>query len=242
MWCNLPKENAENNPKKPTFVDIGANIGQHSLFMSQIVPHVVAFEPFSNVNTKFKHHIDINEIDNIILNEFALSDRLESLQFYAPMGRNQGVGSFDRNTISKGNVAIGQLELTPGDHYFEKNADLCPKLIKIDVEGVERKVVNGLKRTLCNYRPVLVCEISYGKQHSFNSETELIASLPEKYRLLSFKTRLPDGSKAKRIGSIAKRTGKYEIVNFKKWRKSGQDDIIFVPEEYLTLIPRFDDN
>ena len=67
MWCNLPKENAENNPKKPTFVDIGANIGQHSLFMSQIVPHVVAFEPFSNVNTKFKHHIDINEIDNIIL-------------------------------------------------------------------------------------------------------------------------------------------------------------------------------
>jgi len=38
--ASLQKENT-------VFVDIGANIGQHSLFMSRLVSHVHAFEPFA---------------------------------------------------------------------------------------------------------------------------------------------------------------------------------------------------
>lgn len=241
VWFNLSNDSSASDTTMHTFVDIGANLGQHSLFMSKLATQVIAFEPLSSASSRLKHHIALNKIENIYLNEFALSDQEEFLDFFAPTGRNQGIGSFDASTIIKGNIATDKLELIRGDHYFELNTHFNIRLIKIDVEGFEKKVIHGLSKTLCNYRPFLVCEISYGKQHGFCSSQELIASLPENYQLFCFDSRNPDGSKAKKRGSKAKHSGRYKIVNFESWRESGQDDIIAVPEESLGLIPGFKD-
>lgn len=228
-----------NSGEQDAFVDIGANIGQHSLFMSNHAPQVIAFEPFSRVSQKLKHHIALNQLENICLEEFALSDQAETLDFYAPTGRNQGIGSFDASTTAKGNIPAEKLELISGDQYFAANPEIVIKLMKIDVEGFERKVIQGLEASLRRHRPILVCEISYGKEQSFASAQEFSESLPEKYRLLRFDTRNPDGSKAKKRGSKAKRTGEYRIVEFSEWRETGQDDIIAVPAEKLDQIPGF---
>jgi len=102
-WTNLEAGcSSENEEQKArAFVDIGANIGQHSLYMSLWATHIYAFEPFSAVSAKLKHHITLNNISNIQLEEVALSDSAESLDFFAPTGRNQGIGSFDASTTSK---------------------------------------------------------------------------------------------------------------------------------------------
>ena len=220
-----------------TFVDIGANIGQHSLFMSNVADFVIAFEPYKAVSSKLKYHISLNEITNIILEEIALSDQQELLEFFAPTGRNKGIGSFDASTADKGNVAETKLQLIKGDHYFERNKPHSIELMKIDVEGFEKKVLSGLRNTLKAYRPVLVCEISYDQQLSFRSSAELRSLLPDNYELYRFDTRNADGSKARKRGSKAKRTGFYEIIPFEAWRESGQDDIIAVPAENVRLIP-----
>jgi FkbM family methyltransferase len=220
-----------------TFVDIGANIGQHSLFMSNIADHVIAFEPYEAVSSKLKHHISLNGITNITFEEIALSDQQELLEFFAPTGRNKGIGSFDASTADKGNVVENKLQLIKGDHYFERNKPHSIELIKIDVEGFEKKVLSGLQNTLKVYRPVLVCEISYGKQLSFSSSAELRSLLPDNYELYRFNTRNTDGSKARKRGSKVKRSGFYEIIPFEAWRGSGQDDIIAVPTENVRLIP-----
>jgi FkbM family methyltransferase len=231
----LEQCNQANSPS--TFIDIGANIGQHSLFMSKAADRVIAFEPFETVSSKLKHHISINGITNITLEEVALSDKQEILEFYAPTGRNKGIGSFDATTVSKGNVAESKLQLIRGDQYFESNSPHSIELMKIDVEGFEKKVLAGLENTLKTHRPVLVCEISYGKELSFEDQAELRALLPENYDLFRFDTRNEDGSKAKRRGSKAKRSGFYQIIPFESWRDSGQDDIIAVPAEKTALIP-----
>ena len=220
------------------FMDIGANVGHHSIFLSKFASQVLAFEPYPKVNMQFKQQIAHNNISNIQIFEIGLSDRRETLNYYAPTGNNEGIGSFDESSIGKGNTSYGKLELREGDQVIESDSWKNIKLIKIDVEGFEKKVIKGLKRTIEEERPVIVCEITYGQQLSFVSIEELRSYLPKNYEILTFNTRKLDGSKDKRKGSLAKRSGFYELISLKQWRSSGQDDIVMIPNEKSTIIPR----
>ena len=223
---------------KAIFMDIGANVGHHSIFLSKFASLVLAFEPYPKVNIQFKQQIAHNNISNIQIFETGLSDRRETLNYYAPTGNNEGIGSFDESSIGKGNTSYGKLELQEGDQVIESDSWKNIKLIKIDVEGFEKKVIKGLTRTIEEERPVIVCEITYGQQLSFVSIEELSSYLPQNYEILTFNTRKLDGSKDKRKGSLAKRSGFYELISLKQWRSSGQDDIVMIPNEKSTIIPR----
>ena len=223
---------------KAIFMDIGANVGHHSIFLSKFASQVLAFEPYPKVNMQFKKQIAHNNISNIQIFETGLSDRRETLNYYAPTGNNEGIGSFDESSIGKGNTSYGKLELQEGDQVIESDSWKNIKLIKIDVEGFEKKVIKGLSRTIEEERPVIVCEITYGQQLSFVSIEELSSYLPKNYEILTFDTRKLDGSKDKRKGSLAKRSGFYELISLKQWRSSGQDDIVMIPNEKSTIIPR----
>ena len=223
---------------KAIFMDIGANVGHHSIFLSKFASQVLAFEPYPKVNMQFKKQIAHNNISNIQIFETGLSDRRETLNYYAPTGNNEGIGSFDESSIGKGNTSYGKLELQEGDQVIASDSWKNIKLIKIDVEGFEKKVIKGLSRTIEEERPVIVCEITYGQQLSFVSIEELSSYLPKNYEILTFDTRKLDGSKDKRKGSLAKRSGFYELISLKQWRSSGQDDIVMIPNEKSTIIPR----
>ena len=223
---------------KAIFMDIGANVGHHSIFLSKFASQVLAFEPYPKVNMQFKQQIAHNNISNIQIFETGLSDRRETLNYYAPTGNNEGIGSFDESSIGKGNTSYGKLELQEGDQVIESDSWKNIKLIKIDVEGFEKKVIKGLTRTIKEERPVIVCEITYGQQLSFVSIEELKSYLPKNYEILTFNTRKLDGSKDKRKGSLAKRSGFYELISLTQWRSSGQDDIVMIPNEKSTIIPR----
>ncbi|MBL4581333.1 MAG: FkbM family methyltransferase [Gammaproteobacteria bacterium] len=226
------------NGSRQSFFDIGANIGQHSLFMSLHADQVHAFEPYCVVSQKLERHIELNEIGNIQLHKVGLSNQQEELDFYAPTGRNQGIGSFDAGTVSKGNKKLGKLALVRGDDYLAQNKLQDIALLKIDVEGFEKNVVTGLRETLEKSRPVIVVEVTYGNSLSFASFDELKAALPTDYLLFRFNNRKADGSKARRRGAKAKRSGNYELIPFDEWRISGQDDVIACPKEKLGQLPR----
>lgn len=220
------------------FCDIGANIGQHSLFMSQFADHVLAFEPYGPVREKLQFHIELNQIMNIAVHPVGLSQQAETLPFFAPTGRNQGIGSFDAATISKGNKETGHLQLVKGDDFLESQHLPPLTLVKIDVEGFEKNVLSGLRETLAKDRPVLVTEITYGNALSFASLNELLSLLPPDYHLFAFNTRKADGSKARKRGARAKLSGEFELIDFRHWRETGQDDIVACPSEKLALLPR----
>ena len=223
---------------KPIFMDVGANVGQHSLFVSQLAWRVLAFEPYPKVSTQFKQLIKINQISNIEMYECGLSDESESLSYYAPTGSNEGIGSFDENTQIKGNKCFGKLELQKGDTVVEKTSWTGIKLIKIDVEGFEKKVIKGLRNTIKKERPIIVCEVTYGQELSFNTIQDLLNHLPVRYEILTFSTRKPDGRKNKKRNSLAKRTGYYELTVLKAWRQRGQDNLVCIPSEKSASVPR----
>ena len=55
------------NPEGGVFVDVGANTGQHSLFMSKHAKTVHAVEPYDGVLRLFRGMIDRNEIENALI-------------------------------------------------------------------------------------------------------------------------------------------------------------------------------
>jgi len=219
------------------FCDIGANIGQHSLYISQFAGTVHAFEPFDEVSKKLERQVSLNKIKNISLHKVGLSDITEKLTFYAPTGSNQGIGSFDASTVSKGNEASGELSLKNGDELFSELAIKQIDLMKIDVEGFEKRTLKGLSQTLKQQRPIIVCELSYGTELSFSSRKELIAAMPANYEFFVFDIRKLDGSKARRKGAKAKRSGSYNLIPHRRWRDTGQDDIVACPKEKIGLLP-----
>lgn len=205
--------------------------------MSRLVKQIHAFEPFPKALERFQHHVELNQIHNIRLHPVGLSDTNENLTFYAPQSRNQGIGSFDPSTMQKGNVASEKLEVVKGDDYFTKMKINCLDIVKLDVEGFEKKVLVGMQRVLMKHRPIIVCEVSYGKEVSFNSIQQLRETLPEEYQLFTFNTRKPDGSKARKRGAKARKTGTYQLVPFIQWRLSGQDNVIACPKEKQRILP-----
>lgn len=219
------------------FYDIGANIGQHSLFMSQYVQLVHCFEPFDGVSKRIRHQIALNNIDNITIHQVGLGSEDAKLPFFAPTGSNQGIGSFEASTTAKGNKCIGELQLVNADDYIAKQGLAAASLIKMDVEGFEKLALMGLKKTLHKERPIVVFEITYEGQNAFKSKEEILALFPGKYHLLTFKIRKKNGSKSRRKQGKARLTGRYELVSYNFEFPWGQDDIVACPEEKLSNLP-----
>lgn len=226
------------SPSAPVFVDIGANVGQHSLFMAAHGNQVHSFEPFEPVRSQLQKQIAANDLHSITVHPLGISNENTRLPFFAPTGNNVGIGSFDSGTTSKGNVSIGELELVKGDDFFPSAGIDRIDLMKIDVEGFEKLAIEGLQDTLAATRPVIVCELTYGQSLSFKSIEELRRYLPEDYQLFTFDKRKADGSKDRRRDGLSRHSGEYKIVPLNALQSRGQDDVIACPAEKSALLPQ----
>ncbi len=170
-------------------MDIGANVGQHSLYMSRYARRVHAFEPYELVLERFRRMIELNSIKNIVIHPVGLRNKNEKIPFFKPPEFNLGTGSFEGRFYSA-NTPSEELEIVIGDEALEKAGVDQVSLIKIDVEGYEKPVLQGLARTLRLYRPIVVVEVTIKPEESFGfkSKEDLRSVFPEDYDLLVFGT------------------------------------------------------
>ena len=73
-----------------TFIDIGANCGQHSLFMSRRADRVIAFEPSAEAAGRLETNLALNGISNVALFRIALGDRDHTAQLGSGLPGNSG--------------------------------------------------------------------------------------------------------------------------------------------------------
>jgi len=166
------------------FVDVGANVGQHALFMSKYASHIHAFEPWSKVRQAIDEKITRNRLTNVTVHPVALGVEHQFVPFYAPQGGNWGTGSFDEKHATDRNRLWGNLEIVRGDQYFEAHGISAVSLIKIDVEGWEKNVLLGLRHTLERFRPVIVMEVSRDTLRSLSGLEGFRRCIPEFYEAL----------------------------------------------------------
>ena len=172
---------------KGTFIDIGANTGQHSLFMSRYVSQVHAFEPWDPVLKRFRRMIELNQTKNIVVHPFGLGDQNAKKPFYKPAENNLGTGSFVEGFTSN-NSYEGELEIKIGDEALDQAGVGSVALIKMDIEGYEKLALRGLRRTLWKDRPIVEFELSADPKSpvSIKSSKDLTDLFPENYSFATF--------------------------------------------------------
>lgn len=141
-----------------TFFDIGANAGYFSFIASKIVGvagKVYSFEPEENNYKRMVDDISNNALINIHAYKYALSDTEGVVQLYINPD-NEGGHSLvpDQNQITTPITSV------IFDKWVHTAGVTHMRLAKIDVEGFELSVLNGMENTLRNESSLeLICEV-----------------------------------------------------------------------------------
>ncbi len=136
--------------KNGTYVDVGANIGNHTIFFAMFTDatQVVSYEPFQTAFEFLKRNIDNNELsDKVVAKNVAI-------------GEKSGRCSLQQNDSDQ----IGGTKVVSGN-----DVELCTLdqqnlsnvvLIKVDVEGFEESVLQGARELISRDQPELFIEIT----------------------------------------------------------------------------------
>ena len=143
-----------------TFVDVGANVGNHSLFAAiTLGAPVIAFEPNAPVYRNCVYNFLLNGLaDRATVHKIGLSDKNENATLGAVPYRNLGA--------TKPRAGEGPLVLRRGDEVLPGQKI---GFIKIDVEGMEIAALRGLEETIQRHRPTLLVEVDDSNLEAFNS-------------------------------------------------------------------------
>lgn len=144
-----------------TIVDVGANIGLSTLAFAHIARNgqVLAFEPSPRNFALLSRNVAANEVRNVEIVQVALSDReglltmVEEVEFMAGSHvEAAGSGPATGHCI--------EIPATTLDREQRKRGLRRLDLLKIDVEGHERQVIDGARETLDRFHPICVFEFN----------------------------------------------------------------------------------
>lgn len=163
-------------------LDVGANVGTHTLAIAGFVDSVHSFEPYPKALKRLNKHVQLNDASNVQIHEFGLSTENTSREYYENVKGNFGAGSFE---CEHGNVSSEpsfKLPLRIGDQFLEEMGLKQVDVIKVDVEGHESLVLGGLQQTLKNCRPAVFFEFGPTTLNHITSQTEFRQMFPDQYQ------------------------------------------------------------
>jgi FkbM family methyltransferase len=128
------------------FVDIGAHIGYYTVRLARKCREVIAFEPNPINRAKLLRNVELNGLTNVVVYPYACGEaRYKAKLWLADTG----------STLLEGYVRGESVEVdvVPVDDLVER-ADV----VKVDVEGYEWRVVQGMSKLIDRCKPTLVIE------------------------------------------------------------------------------------
>lgn len=137
-----------------TFVDVGAFIGNHSIFFAKHcqAENVIAFEPFPETYRLLLHNVQANGLGSQI--------RCEQ----KAVGKEQGMATM--SIVSNTNMGMNRIDMAGGTAVAVTNldAELANfdgelRFLKIDAEGQGSNVLLGAQATIDRFKPVIAVEI-----------------------------------------------------------------------------------
>jgi len=149
-------------------LDVGAFIGTHTLAFARLVgPHgkVYAFEPRREVYAVLSENIATNDCRNVSALNIGLGSRHARLML--PRIDLASQGNFGGLQLA-GNAEVRdgyEIEVSTLDALDIGRIDL----IKLDVEGMERQVLDGAVQSIRRHQPILFCECN-----SINAGADLL--------------------------------------------------------------------
>jgi len=133
------------NPRD-VFFDVGANAGYFTLLGSKCVGgegRVIAFEPIPLNCKAIESHLVANSVNNAVVENLAISKEIGSVNF--TIENNNANSHLESILISHASVEpkdIFKVNTISLDKYITHNR-IAPNIIKVDVEGAEKLVLEG---------------------------------------------------------------------------------------------------
>lgn len=137
-------------------IEVGSNIGTHTQVLSSLVGQkgvVIAFEPQRIVFQTLCANMAINSITNV----YAYNEAVSNNEGYITVpdldyNQNNNFGGISLNNSKKG-FLVKTIVL---DSFIDKINRL--KFLKIDVEGMEKEVIEGSKKLIDKFKPIIYLE------------------------------------------------------------------------------------
>ncbi|MFN3805275.1 MAG: FkbM family methyltransferase [Pyrobaculum sp.] len=149
------------------FLDVGAHIGGHTLRVAKQAKLVIAIEPTRETYRFLVENIRLNNLQNVIPLNIAAWNRNETIKLYYG-------DSSEANTL-KADLGLGYevVEARVLDEVLRELGIDKVDLIKVDVEGAEYEVLEGLRETLKNSKTVIVEVLKKNRERVVNMMSEL---------------------------------------------------------------------
>lgn len=157
---------AEHMPRGGTFCDIGANVGNHSLYMLLIggAGRVLPVEPNPDaINLYMANMIMNGVVDRVSLDTLGYGLDAEAADDLAVSSPHNNLGWARLKKAQEGDQKIS---VRMGDDLFD-GMDI--DLLKMDVEGMEIGALKGLRKTIERCRPTIFIEVDNVNADAFNA-------------------------------------------------------------------------
>jgi len=142
--------------KGDVLIDVGANEGYISIPLATMLKndgHIFCIEPHPANISILKENIRLNNLSNLTVIPKAASDTTDVMKFSG----DRAWGSLIHDEIDGGLIEVSVDTL---DNIIPDNVKPSVKLIKIDVEGSEIRIIRGAKNLILSARPVVVFEVN----------------------------------------------------------------------------------
>lgn len=147
-------------------IDVGANMGGFTEAVLTEFPDASAyvFEPARPFSTLCKEHLI--RFHNVHVFKKALGDQAGAAKIYKDV-HNPGGNVMHPNIVDTVPHYAGgwfaSIEEVEVAVFDELNIDAKIDLVKIDVEGFEYAVLSGMMRSLAKHKPLVLCELGFGR-------------------------------------------------------------------------------
>jgi FkbM family methyltransferase len=138
-------------------LDIGANIGNHSVFMARYFARVLSFEPNPTAQALLRCNLSLAGAHHVQVFPVGLANTAGTFEFKQNQAGNLGASGFAFAGPHAGQSL--DCEVIRGDELLSAEVLGGPlRLVKLDVEGAELAALEGLASTLRQEQPLVLFE------------------------------------------------------------------------------------
>ncbi|HEY8937844.1 MAG TPA: FkbM family methyltransferase [Cyclobacteriaceae bacterium] len=182
FFCQMNEDPAHHNLFKvlkhdSVVFDIGANVGYLTLNFARTCSHghVYSFEPDTQNREALLTNIKLNTFQNINTYKVALGSQRGKASLYKYYPGNPGTNRIlNEKPITKHTVE--EVNVITLDNFVDEEKISKVDLIKVDVEGFEKFVIEGARKVISKWKPVLFVELV---EFNVNQQGYTCASLVE---------------------------------------------------------------
>lgn len=175
-------------PRGGTAIDVGANVGWHSLLMARLVGaegRVLAIEANASIRRRLALNIALNRFGNIDIVPCAMWSREQMLKFTV-RGADEPDSASGHVLADWSGAAATEIPARPLDAIVRERACTRVDFLKIDVEGFEWPVLQGAEETITSFRPHIVFEFDKAYWPRGGGDPASLAAFFERHRYRLF--------------------------------------------------------